>query len=152
MYFDTIFLYVLQIQKIFLVLQNINNLKLNIMKKLILILLLLPLFCSSQTILKDVGRMCIVDENKNTRDCTEVVSNMSIFIENDYLVIKTDIETTKYPIDSYYIDKEGKKLDTFDVIIDGKVQTATSVEDNFCKAFMIFEDGDKFHTTFFNYK
>lgn len=96
--------------------------------------------------------MCIVDENKNTRDCTEVVSNMSIFIENDYLVIKTDIETTKYPIDAYYIDREGKKLDTFDIVIDGKIQTATSVEDNFCKAFFITEGDDKFYTSFFDYK
>lgn len=152
MYFHTIFLYVLQIQKLFLVLQNINNLKLNIMKKLFLILLLLPLFCSSQTILKDVGRMCVVDENKNTRNCTEVVSNMSIFIENDYLVIKTDIETTKYQIDSYYVDDNGNKLSTFDVIIDGKIQTATSVEDNFCKAFFITEGEDKFYTSFFDYK
>lgn len=122
------------------------------MKKLFLILLLLPLFCSSQTILKDVGRICIVDENKNTSDCTEVVSNMSIFIENDYLVIKTDIETIKYPIDSYYINKEGEKLDTFDVIIDGKIQTATSVEDDFCKAFFIMEENDNFYTSFFYYK
>lgn len=122
------------------------------MKKLILILLFLPLFCSSQTILKDVGRICIVDENKNSRDCTEVVSNMSIFIENDYLVIKTDIETTKYPIDSYYIDDKGNKLATFDVVIDGKIQTATSVEDNFSKSFMIFDYSDKFYTSFFDYK
>ena len=122
------------------------------MKKLILILLLLPLFCSSQVILKDVGRMCVIDENKNTRNCTNVISQMSIFIENDYLVIKTNIETTKYKIDAYYIDKEGNKLSTFDVIIDGKIQTATSVEDEFSKVFMIIENGNKFHTSFFDYK
>ncbi len=122
------------------------------MKKLFLILLLLPLFCSSQIILKDVGRMCIVDKSKNIRDCIEIVSNMSIFVENDYLVIKTDIETTKYQIDSYYVDDSGNKLSTFDVIIDGKIQTATSVEDNFCKAFFITEGDDKFYTSFFDYK
>jgi hypothetical protein len=151
-YFDTIFLYVLQIQKLFLVLQNINNLKLNIMKKLILILLLLPLFCSSQTILKDVGRMCIVDENKNTRDCTEVVSNMSILIENDFLIIKSDVETTKHQIDAYYVDKKGNKLSTFDVILDGRIQTASYMEDNICKAFFIIDSSDNTYTSFFDYK
>lgn len=122
------------------------------MKKLILILLLLPLFCSSQEILSNVNRMCIVDEVKNTNNCTDVVSNMSIFVENDYLVIKTNHKTTKYPIESYYVNKEGKRLETFDVIIDGKIQTAVSVEDKFSKVFMIIEDGDKFHTSFFDYK
>ncbi len=122
------------------------------MKKLFLILFFFPLFSSSQVILNDVGRMCITDEVKNTRDCKEITSNMSIYIEDDYLIIKTDIETTKYQIDSYYLDKNGKKLDTFDVIVDGKIQTATSVEDKFSKVFMIIEKGDKFHTSFFDYK
>lgn len=122
------------------------------MKKLFLVLFFFPLFSSSQVILKDVGRMCITDEVKNTRDCKEITSNMSIYIEDDYLIIKSDIETTKYQIDSYYLDKNGKKLDTFDVIVDGKIQTATSVEDKFCKAFFITEKGDKFFTSFFDYK
>ena len=83
---------------------------------------------------------------------TMLYRNMSIYIEDDYLIIKSDIETTKYQIDSYYLDKNGKKLDTFDVIVDGKIQTATSVEDKFCKAFFITEKGDKFFTSFFDYK
>lgn len=120
------------------------------MKKLFLIFFL-PLFSSSQIILKDVDRMCVVDESKHIYRCTDILSKMSIFIENDYLVIKSDVETTKYQIDAYYV-KAGKKLNTFDVIIDGKIQTATSVEDKFCKAFFITEEGDKFFTSFFDYK
>ena len=122
------------------------------MKKLILILLLLPLFCSSQVILKDVGRMCIVDKSKNIRDCIEIVSNMSVFVENDFLIIKSDIETTKHQIDAYYVDDKGNKLSTFDVVIDGKIQTASYVEDNICKAFFIMDDSDNIYTSFFDYK
>ncbi len=98
MYFHTIFLYVLQIQKLFLVLQNINNLKLNIMKKLFLILLLLPLFCSSQVLFDEPMNECYDNYKTKKYSCFALSEGSKIYIEGDTLVI--DIKTTihKYKI------------------------------------------------------
>lgn len=88
------------------------------MKKLLIILLLLPIVSFSQILIKDVSRMSYLDTPKNIHKTTEVLSNMSIYIESGYLFIKDDLETLKYKvIDTYLSDTNGKEITVYEILI-----------------------------------
>lgn len=89
------------------------------MKKLILILLVCPLFSFSQTLIKDVYRMSYLDTPKNFHKTTDVLSNMSIYVDSGYLLIKDDLETLKYKVtDSYLSDINGKETTVYEILIE----------------------------------
>ncbi len=88
------------------------------MKKLLFILFLLPVVSFSQILIKDVSRMSYLDTPKNIHKTTEVLSNMSIYIESGYLFIKDDLETLKYKvIDTYLSDTNGKEITVYEILI-----------------------------------
>lgn len=88
------------------------------MKKLLIIVLLLPFVSFSQILIKDVSRMSYLDTPKNIHKTTEVLSNMSIYIESGYLFIKDDLETLKYKvIDTYLSDTNGKEITVYEILI-----------------------------------
>lgn len=122
------------------------------MKKIILILLLLPTFCSSQVILKNVTKMCYLDKSIKYEKCTDVLSGMSIYIENDKLCIKSEIDYSEYEIESYYEDEFGNRLGTFDIIIEDRINTATIFEDSRNKVIFIHDYENKIVTEFYSRK
>lgn len=87
------------------------------MKNLIFILVLVPFFSFSQILVKDVSRISFMDDKINSHKTTEVF-DMTIYIENNNLVMKSAVETTKYKIIDSSINKE--KGMTYQVIIDKK--------------------------------
>lgn len=88
------------------------------MKKLLFILFLFPAVSFSQILIKDVSRMSYLDTPKNIHKTTEVLSNMSIYIESGYLFIKDDLETLKYKvIDTYLSDTNGKEITVYEILI-----------------------------------
>lgn len=88
------------------------------MKKLLFILFLLPVVSFSQILIKDVSRMSYLDTPKNIHKTTEVLSNMSVYIESGYLFIKDDLETLKYKvIDTYLSDTNGKEITVYEILI-----------------------------------
>ena len=88
------------------------------MKKLLFIFFLLPVVSFSQILIKDVSRMSYLDTPKNIHKTTEVLSNMSIYIESGYLFIKDDLETLKYKvIDTYLSDTNGKEITVYEILI-----------------------------------
>ena len=112
------------------------------MKKLILILLLSPLFSFSQVLIKDVSRMSYLDTPKNIHKTTEVLSNMSIYIESGYLFIKDDIETLKYKvIDTYLSDINGKETTVYEILI--KNEKYIAYVDSVKKSRFLFLRSDK---------
>ena len=91
------------------------------MKKLILILLVCPLFSFSQTLIKDVYKMSYLDAPKKIHKSTDVLSNMSIYVESGYLFIKDDLETLKYKVtDSYLSDVNGKETTVYEILIENE--------------------------------
>jgi hypothetical protein len=89
------------------------------MKKLILILLVCPLFSFSQTLIKDVYKMSYLDTPKNIHKSTDVLSNMTIYVDSGYLFIKDDLETLKYKVtDSYLSDINGKETTVYEILIE----------------------------------
>lgn len=88
------------------------------MKKLLFIFFLLPVVSFSQILIKDVSRMSYLDTPKNIHKTTEVLSNMSVYIESGYLFIKDDLETLKYKvIDTYLSDTNGKEITVYEILI-----------------------------------
>ena len=88
------------------------------MKKLLFILFLFPAVSFSQILIKDVSRMSYLDTPKNIHKTTEVLSNMSVYIESGYLFIKDDLETLKYKvIDTYLSDTNGKEITVYEILI-----------------------------------
>ena len=88
------------------------------MKKLLFILFLLPVVSFSQILIKDVSRMSYLDTPKNIHKTTEVLTNMSVYIESGYLFIKDDLETLKYKvIDTYLSDTNGKEITVYEILI-----------------------------------
>lgn len=119
------------------------------MKKLILILLLVPLFSFSQTLVNNVSRMSYLDTPKNIHKTTEVLSNMSIYIESGYLFIKDDIETLKYKIVKIHsVEVEGKKENVYEVLI-GKEKHLASVSNYQNSRALLLESIDDTDVTFF---
>lgn len=95
------------------------------MKNLFLIFVLLPLFSFSQTLIKDVSRMSYLDSEKNIHKTTEVLTKMSIFVSNEYLYIKDDLETLKYKIVGIYLsDIKGKEITVYEVLVKGEKHIA----------------------------
>jgi len=121
------------------------------MKK-ILILILLPTLCSAQVILENVTKMCYLDKSIKKEECTDILSGMSIYIENDILCIKSEIDYSEYEIDSYYEDELGNRVGTFDIIIENKINTATIFEDNIYKVIFIHDDYNNKVTEFYSRK
>lgn len=112
------------------------------MKKLILILLFIPLFSFSQTLVNNVSRMSYLDTPKNIHKTTEVLSNMSIYIESGYLFIKDDIETLKYKvIDTYLSDINGKETTVYEILI--KNEKYIAYVDSVKKSRFLFLMSDK---------
>ena len=92
------------------------------MKKLILILLVCPLFSFSQTLIKDVYKMSYLDTPKNFHKTTDVLTNMSIYVESGYLFIKDDLETLKYKVTDTYLseDSNGTEITVYEIIIENE--------------------------------
>lgn len=95
------------------------------MKKLFLITVLFPLFSFSQTLVKEVSRMSYLDTPKNIHKTTEVLSNMSIYVDSGFLIIKDDLETLKYKVtDSYLSDVNGKETMVYEILIENEKHIA----------------------------
>ena len=92
------------------------------MKKLLFILFLLPVVSFSQILIKDVSRMSYLDTPKNIHKTTEVLPNMSVYIESGYLFIKDDLETLKYKITDTYLseDSNGREITVYEILIDNE--------------------------------
>lgn len=88
------------------------------MKKLILILLLSPLFLFSQTLVKSVSIVSYLDTPKKIHKSTDVLTNMSIYVENGYFYIKDDLETLNYKITKThnFVDK-GENVIIYEILI-----------------------------------
>jgi hypothetical protein len=124
------------------------------MKKLILILLFIPLFCSSQVIISNVHKMCISEDSEKTDSCSNVYSNMSIYLEDGFLVIKNDIEISKYEI-VFTIDdevSEGYPAIYLEVLLDEEVFAATKVENEYGSLFLMKDEKEKRIAKFYQYK
>ena len=81
------------------------------MKKLIFFLVLFPCILFSQKIpnvilLEKATKICYSDDSRNIYDCTKVLSNDKIFIQDNFLYIQNNIEKVKYEILAYHIDEE----------------------------------------------
>lgn len=119
------------------------------MKKLILILLLSPLFSFSQVLIKDVSRMSYLDSPKNIHRTTKVLSNMIIYVDSGFLIIKDDLETLKYKIVKIHSVKvEGKKENVYEVLI-GKEKHLASVSNYQNSRALLLESIDDTDVTFF---
>ena len=96
------------------------------MKKLLFILFLLPVVGFSQVLIKDVSRMSYLNTPKNLHKTSEVLTNMSIFVENGYLYIKDDLETLKYKIIKIHniVDK-GEKVTVYEILINKEKHLAS---------------------------
>lgn len=96
------------------------------MKKLLIILLLLPIVSFSQILIKDVSRMSYLDTPKNIHKTTEVLSKMSVYIESGYLFIKDDLETLKYKVTDTYLseDGNGRKITVYEIFIENEKYVA----------------------------
>ena len=119
------------------------------MKKLLFILCLFPAVSFSQILIKDVSRMSYLDTPKNIHKTTEVLSNMSIYIESGYLFIKDDIETLKYKvIDTYLSDINGKETTVYEIFIKNEKYVAyvDSVRDS---RFLFLRSVDDTDVSFF---
>ena len=92
------------------------------MKKLLFILFLLPVVSFSQILIKDVSRMSYLDTPINFHKTTEVLSNMSIYIESGYLFIKDDLETLKYKVIDTYLseDGNGREITVYEILIENE--------------------------------
>ena len=112
------------------------------MKKLLFILFLLPVVSFSQILIKDVSRMSYLDTPKNIHKTTEVLSNMSVYIESGYLFIKDDIETLKYKvIDTYLSDINGQETTVYEILI--KNEKYIAYVDSVKKSRFLFLRSDK---------
>ena len=92
------------------------------MKKVFFILVLLPLFSFSQTLVKDVSRISFLILSTNFHKTTEVF-DMTVYIEDNYLVMKSKVETTEYKIVKVSLDEYNDTI--YEIIIDKKPHTAS---------------------------
>lgn len=96
------------------------------MKKLILAFVLFPMFCLSQTLIQDVSFMSFMNEVKDTHKSTEISTNMSVYIENGFLCIKSDIDFSKYKIVKIHPKEDFTNGDTevYEIIMDNETNYA----------------------------
>lgn len=65
--------------------------------------------------------MSYLDAPKKIHKSTDVLSNMSIYVESGYLFIKDDLETLKYKVtDSYLSDVNGKETTVYEILIENE--------------------------------
>ena len=66
--------------------------------------------------------MSYLDTPKNFHKTTEVLSNMSIYIESGYLFIKDDLETLKYKVIDTYLseDGNGREITVYEILIENE--------------------------------
>jgi hypothetical protein len=63
--------------------------------------------------------MSYLDTEKDFHKTTEVLTNMSVFIENGFLYIKDDLETLKYKIVKIHsLEVEEKKENVYEILIE----------------------------------
>ncbi len=63
--------------------------------------------------------MSYLDTPKNIHKSTDVLSNMTIYVDSGYLFIKDDLETLKYKVtDSYLSDINGKETTVYEILIE----------------------------------
>ena len=87
------------------------------MKKLFLILLLLPLFCSSQVLFDKPMSECYVNKETNEFSSFITLKGSKIYVDDDFLVIDIITDIKKYKI----IDKkEIEDLVVFKLLKDDK--------------------------------
>lgn len=111
------------------------------MKKYILILIFLPLFCNSQTLIKDVSTIAFLNKKTDYHTSKKVDSNMSIYVDEEKwkLYIKDDVKTITYEIDgiNYYSDDDVNFETEYIIKKDGELQTALVYYYKSSKAFLI---------------
>lgn len=113
------------------------------MKKLILILSLLPFISFSQVLLNEVTQVCFKDKTKDTLECFYANSTFYVeIINNDYLVVKSNGEIKKYKIIADYIDLITNKplTDNFSIDFDGVEYHLLIAENNKHKIVSISND------------
>ena len=96
------------------------------MKNLFIISVFLPFFSFSQVLIEKVSVMSYLDIPKNIHKSTQVMSNMSICIDSNFLIIKDDLETLKYKIlKTHIIEKNGEKINVYEVLINKEKHLAS---------------------------
>lgn len=123
------------------------------MKQLLFILFLIPVVGFSQVLIKDVSRMSYLNTPKNIHNTSEVLTNMSIFVENEYLYIKDDLETLKYKIIKIHnvVDK-GEKVTIYQVLIKKERHIASIVYYEKSRALLLESLEDSDSTIFYDKK
>lgn len=75
------------------------------MKKLIVLIVLFPMFSFSQMLLENVKKQCLSEKSTNTYDCFETLNDSKIYIDNDKIVFDVKVSKEVYEIiDSYIVD------------------------------------------------
>lgn len=86
--------------------------------------------------------MSYLDTPKNFHKTTDVLSNMSIYVDSGYLFIKDDLETLKYKVtDSYLSDINGKETTVYEILI--KNEKYIAYVDSVKKSRFLFLRSDK---------
>lgn len=76
-------------------------------------------------LVKEVSKMSYLDTPKKIHKSTDVLSNMSIYVEDGYFYIKDDLETLKYKVtDSYLSDVNGKETMVYEILIENEKHIA----------------------------
>jgi hypothetical protein len=120
------------------------------MKKLIIILLLIPFFGISQILVEDVSVMSLLNKKKDTHSSMDVTTNMSIYIENGYFYIKSDIDWTKSKIiKTLKAEDTGYESDTYIIMMDGEEEQAYTFTDKKNRGLMIVNNKRKETTIFY---
>ena len=110
----------------------------------------MPLFSFSQTLIKDVSVMSYLDTPKNIHESTQVMSNMSIYIDSGFLIIKDDLETLKYKIlKTHVIEEDGEKVNVYEFLIKGEKHIGSISSSFNSKAFLIESVEDTDATLFY---
>lgn len=119
------------------------------MKKLILITILLPLLSFSQILVKDVSSMTFMTESPKFHKNTDVL-DMTIYIESEYLVIKSNTETTKYKIikSTHRVNDET----LYEVIIDKKTHYVNIFHYQKSEGLIIINENNNETTIFYERK
>lgn len=123
------------------------------MKKVFLLIVLFPLFGLSQVLIEDVSRMSFNHPSKNIHKTTEVSSNMSVFVENGFICVKSNIESYRFKILKKYIaeDINGEK-DLYEILIGNEKYYASIVYYKNSKALMLQSIKDDDFTLYYENK
>ena len=121
------------------------------MKKLILILSLLPFISFSQVLLDKVDYVCFSHKTDKEYDCYEADSTYSIeLVDNDHFVIKGGGEITNHKITNFFVNKITLKedKDLFEIDFNGETYTIILHETNELKRVLIFNDSETLKYTY----